>query len=140
MMAKTNELSLRGPLADSLCFLVNRRRTFTGIELVLFGSVPGRADKRYCVSNIELIERNVNDPIPDAGFINISDKAAQNLADELWRAGVRPSEFVAADSTLEAVRDHLKDARADKEKMQMLVLRWALASLSPTEGAPVAHG
>ncbi|MFA7209650.1 MAG: hypothetical protein WC120_05250 [Parcubacteria group bacterium] len=41
----------------------------------------------------------------------LSMVAAKQLMDDLWRAGVRPTDAVSGDATTEATRKHLDDMR-----------------------------
>jgi len=42
---------------------------------------------------------------------SVSWESAQELADDLWRAGIRPTEGKVSDKTLGAKDEHLKDLR-----------------------------
>lgn len=42
-------------------------------------------------------------------FLNLPEYAAQNLMDELWRVGLRPSEGSGSAGSLAATERHLKD-------------------------------
>lgn len=44
-------------------------------------------------------------------FAQLSMAAAKELMDDLWRAGVRPTDAVSGDATMQATKDHLADMR-----------------------------
>jgi len=48
----------------------------------------------------------------DLPIISIFPDAAQQLMDDLWRCGVRPTEGCGSTGQLDAVRSHLADLRA----------------------------
>ncbi len=44
-------------------------------------------------------------------FLQINPSEAQNIMDEFWRIGFRPSEGTGSAGALSATQDHLKDLR-----------------------------
>lgn len=44
-------------------------------------------------------------------IVELSIKAAQTLMDDLWRAGLRPTEGAGSAGSLKATQDHLRDLR-----------------------------
>ena len=53
--------------------------------------------------------------VDDGTFCNptsmIDESAAQNLMDDLWRSGLRPTGAKAGDTTIKALESHLDDLR-----------------------------
>ena len=52
-----------------------------------------------------------NDGIVYSPTFNITNNSAQNLMDELWQAGLRPSEGTGSAGSLRATEKHLEDMR-----------------------------
>ena len=50
-------------------------------------------------------------------FLSLRDDEAQQLMDELWRTGIRPSNGVGNEGQLAATQAHLKD-------MQLIAMGW----------------
>ncbi len=72
--------------------------------------IPANGDyreaKRYVVTEVALTEFQSNEILPGT-TLNIPKEEIQQLMDELWRAGVRPTEVGTA-GQLQAVEDHAK--------------------------------
>ena len=47
----------------------------------------------------------------DAPLLNLSQQEAQDLADQLYAAGIRPSQAAGSAGQLDAVKYHLEDMR-----------------------------
>lgn len=67
------------------------------------------------VSNLVMTTVPPNQALPGPA-LKLPVEAAQQLMDELYRAGLRPVDAKAADATLEAQRNHIAD-------LQMIVSR-----------------
>lgn len=81
----------------------------------------GEGDKTYVMkSQSEAIEPGCafNEP-----FFKLSIDEAQNLVDELWRCGIRPTEGAGSAGSMQATERHLKD-------MQNIAFRLLDKSLS----------
>lgn len=65
--------------------------------------------KTFSAKKLEIIEHNpsvIVDP-----FVSIDPSAAQLLMDDLWQAGLRPSEGTGSAGSLAATQEHLRDIR-----------------------------
>lgn len=51
----------------------------------------------------------ISEPVP---FMEIDTGTAQQLMDELWNCGLRPTEGTGSAGAMAAVQEHLKDMRA----------------------------
>ena len=92
-----NELKLRARLAN----------WGEHIELVVFGI--NENGERCVASNIDYKASNIADsPMPS---FDIDKGAAQALMDDLWQAGLRPSEGSGSAGSLLATQKHLEDMR-----------------------------
>jgi len=78
----------------------SRNFSFRGITVHMFV-------KDMCVKPLELISIQPNvcpDPIT-----TLRDQEAQQLMDDLWMAGIRPSEGSGSAGSLKATQNHLED-------------------------------
>ena len=96
-----------------------------GYRLSLIGyDVPGGTDwrnaKKYVVTEVALTEFGENEVLPGS-TLSIPNEEIQQLMDEVWRCGVRPSE-IGTTGQLGAVEDHARYL----EKTLELVLPSAL--------------
>jgi len=74
----------------------------------------------YCRQVIENVSESIAQPVVfekmDRGllsppFLTLGIQSAQNLMDELWQCGVRPTEGTGSAGSLGAVEKHLSDMR-----------------------------
>jgi hypothetical protein len=79
-----------------------------GFSLRLF-SVDQAKQKAYAVKDLELDE--IEDGFLMPPIASIQPQEVQQLMDELWVAGLRPSEGVASTGQLEAMNAHVNDMR-----------------------------
>jgi hypothetical protein len=77
----------------------------TGIELYI-----GSEDRKSRVK--EIIIEEIESPflVPEPSF-QLSNDAAQTLMDDLWNAGIRPTEGAGSAGAMRAVERHLEDMR-----------------------------
>jgi len=69
------------------------------------------ADGKKTVGSLEM--KPVEDPaLQHDSMTNISPSAAQVLMDDLWHAGIRPTEGTGSAGSLKATENHLQDMRA----------------------------
>lgn len=57
----------------------------------------------------EVLMKRIETGMQADAFLRISTTAAQNLMDELWNCGLRPSEGTGSAGSLAATERHLKD-------------------------------
>lgn len=80
-----------------------------GIELHVMGqSEDGRTKTMIKDIVYEVIDPNVYEPPTP---IVLKDKAAQQLMDDLWMSGVRPSKELYGSTDKEDIKKHLDDMR-----------------------------
>lgn len=105
---------------------VQRRIHFQhgGVEIFFRGGVRGGSISRY-ISKIELTSFNhdehVGEVVPDLEPLEVSEELAQNLMDELWRCGFKPTEGFGSVGQIGAVQEHLKDAQTTRDRLFVLV-------------------
>lgn len=81
-----------------------------GPGLSLFGMQLGHDGYRIgAIKSVEIVETKEMESL--GAFCLLSKAAAKELMDDLWRAGVRPTDAVSGDATMQATRDHLDDMR-----------------------------
>jgi hypothetical protein len=76
-----------------------------GIELYI-----GSEDRKLRVKEIIIEEMETSALVVDPSF-QLSNDAAQTLMDDLWNAGLRPTEGAGSAGALRAVERHLEDMR-----------------------------
>jgi hypothetical protein len=110
-------------------FYVERSWARRGFDLFLVGEPRGAGGARSYLSSLVMV------PIQDdAGLtlprapITLTEAEAQHLMDELWRAGLRPSEGSGSAGALAATQAHLDD-------MRRLVFEMVVGSPVPKPGA-----
>lgn len=77
------------------------------LRLYLFNE---RGEKRSFVENMTLIDVTDGAEPPSAAFIDMRD--AQQFMDDLWSAGVRPTDGKDPKGQIAATQRHLEDMRA----------------------------
>jgi len=77
------------------------------IELALF---TRRDDKQWVGAPVTM-EPLEDGQVPAAPTMELTPQAAQVLMDDLWTAGLRPSEGTGSAGALAATQEHLKDMR-----------------------------
>lgn len=75
-----------------------------GSELVIFADNGKRIVTKFEVSDHNEFE------VPES-TMQLSDKSAQTLMDDLWNAGYRPTEGTGSAGSLRATEKHLNDMR-----------------------------
>lgn len=76
----------------------------SGIELAIFSE-----DKKTRVK--EIIVETIDERMPCEPSFQMANDTAQILMDDLWNAGVRPTEGSGSAGALRAVERHLEDMR-----------------------------
>lgn len=72
-----------------------------GVEIIVIdGDAIGRLTMEKAIEGMRV------DPT-----VELSNQAAQTLMDDLWHAGIRPTEGHGSAGSLKATQDHLKDMR-----------------------------
>lgn len=90
-----------------------RRDTF---ELYFSRVVPNRSIIEV-VSNvmIEQVDAHASTGMENEPGIHLEREAAQQLMDDLWTAGIRPTHAKSGDDLIEALRAHVTDACAVRD-------------------------
>jgi len=70
-----------------------------------------RGQQRYVLARAEMVEVPPGE-VPGVDPLSVSMHDAQRLMDDLWRAGLRPSDAIASTGQHEAQRQHIDDLRA----------------------------
>lgn len=70
--------------------------------------IEHRGDRVYVARNAEITLLAEGEDLPGP-LLSLSTETAQMLIDELYRAGLRPTDAIAADATLAAKDAHIKD-------------------------------
>lgn len=94
---------------------------FRGTEILLAQEIPDKP-RRY--GRVEFIE--VNDlgfPPPDDCVMELSRAAIQELMDDMWRSGVRPSDQWDPQGRVSAMKEHIADLRLSHETLVKLAGR-----------------
>lgn len=111
---QTALLSETGTLIDGFVPWVNER-IWAGDLVVVFRAVSrAGAYTRRQFAVVDLVLREVEEfeyPQPDYAEMRISMEHAQKLMDQLWRAGVRPSDRHDTEPAMAAMREHIGDLR-----------------------------
>lgn len=79
-----------------------------GGQIQLFAYQSGSGG-HYAAKKLELVQHEQNSAIEP--FIDIDKEEAQVLMDDLWDAGVRPTEGSGSAGAMKAVQDHLADMK-----------------------------
>lgn len=91
-------------MKDNLKMRLVRAPWYRGCEILILSE-----DERGVVVNMELKEREIGTMTESS--LNIDDKSAQTLMDDLWTAGFRPTEGSGSAGSLKATENHLNDFR-----------------------------
>lgn len=84
---------------------VNSEPWHRGVEFL----ITKREGQKFLAAKLEFIEVNEACTIDPSGRLNTGD--AQTLMDDLWRAGLRPTEGAGSAGALAATQRHLEDMR-----------------------------
>ena len=81
-----------------------------GISLSMMqpGDVSGRT--LSVAKNVTMVD--IENGMPSGPFLELSYEDAQNLMDELYHCGVRPTEGAGTAGSMKATQNHLEDMRA----------------------------
>lgn len=82
--------------------------SFGGDDIELFAFQTGQGG-HYAAGKLEMKQRNRGELIPS--FLTINKSEAQILMDDLWSAGLRPSEGSSSAGAMKAVQNHLEDMK-----------------------------
>ena len=66
---------------------------------------------RYIAGPLTLTKQSRNEMIPYSNILHFDKKVIQELMNNLWDIGIRPSQMKVPEETLSATQDHLKDMR-----------------------------
>lgn len=75
-----------------------------GVEVAMFSH-----DQRYSWKQVQLAEHDDSTTTPVA---RLTMDGAQTLMDDLWSAGLRPTEGTGSAGSLKATQNHLEDMRS----------------------------
>jgi hypothetical protein len=100
-------------------------RPFYGRQVRLLFIAENERGETYRVMPLVWQKMEDNDPLLDAGNDTacLRWKEAQQLMDELWRCGVRPSSGEGNTGELQATQKHLDDMRKQSQQLLNHVLR-----------------
>lgn len=90
-------------------FWINKNLPQKRLEVMLHHTDKG---SHYIASPVLLTQ--VTPDLEGSHFpptVSLKTEEAQQLMDELWRCGVRPSDDIGSTGQLSALQDHLKDMR-----------------------------
>lgn len=102
----------------SLKARIERSWAMDGVKLHLFERLPD--GKLSLLSGLVFKEYGATEMFEPSESINLPYATAQELMDELWQAGLRPSEGSGSAGSLRATENHLKDLQT---------LSWRLLSM-----------
>lgn len=85
------------------------------IEVYLSHLLPGKSTVDHAVS-VTVQEFDLHSSI-DPPAIRLERAASQQLMDDLWSAGVRPTHAKAGDDLIESLMVHVTDAREVRDKL-----------------------
>lgn len=91
-----------------------------GVEALLIAHPRFPGDKRYVATNVDF-EPHKEGQYQEPTF-KLQHDAPQKLMDELWKAGIRPSNGEGSVGEIGAIKKHLQDMRlivADKLKVDL---------------------
>ncbi len=90
------------------------RRNIWGDRIELFAYTHGPGGERIVARPTQLEAIKPDDGIPDESpsWIDLDNDSAQQLMDELWYAGFRPTEGSGSAGSLAATERHLADMRS----------------------------
>ena len=87
------------------------------IEIYLSRLLPGKSTVDH-VTSVIVQESDIGvEQAYDPPAIRLEREASQQLMDDLWSSGVRPIHAKAGDDLIEALRDHITDFRAVRDKL-----------------------
>ncbi len=108
---------------DSVRIRADRARYTFGIDIMMVREGKNDLDsdsnyeKRALVTDLIYTDLNDYEAIHHPPILTLSNKQAQELMDDLYSCGVRPTEGTGSAGSLKATQDHLKD-------MQKLVFEY----------------
>ena len=81
-----------------------------GVGLSMIHDAMLNNNKMAVAANVVMIE--VQDGIPVEPFLKMDYEDAQNLMDELYHCGIRPTDGARSSGSMKATQNHLEDMRA----------------------------
>lgn len=96
---------------------------FDGVQLYIYQKYPDGT--RFRVKNIDMeqVTETVASTYQDNGLIQIDPTAAQELMDDLWQCGVRPTEGTGSAGQAQAMQKHISDLEKVNDKLFGIVDR-----------------
>lgn len=91
---------------ENLKFISSRELHYLGISLLMGGRIDG--NRNY--SSAEITWKEVENGVPAAPSLHLTEEEAQALLQSLWDIGVRPRE-VASSGQLSLAENHISDLR-----------------------------
>ncbi len=95
-----------------LRFILQKDPLGRRINMWILAENLDRANPDTHLARFEFNPIEDGDILYDHAAIGLQDDALQQLMDEMWRNGVRPSEGVASAGQIDAVQAHLRDMQA----------------------------
>ncbi len=87
------------------------------IEVYLSHLLPGKSTVDHVTSVIVQQSDIGVDPGYDPPPIRLEREASQQLMDDLWSSGVRPTHAKSGDDLIEALRAHVTDSQVVRDKL-----------------------
>jgi hypothetical protein len=94
---------------DKLHFYLNRQHFHNNIEVHI--GTPSPLPRRWSVAQPLTFTEQPEGTAYTEPVMVLSQKDAQQLMDELWQCGLRPSEGTGSAGAMAAVQKHLEDMR-----------------------------
>ena len=99
---------------------VERNWSANGADLIFYRDDPISHASQY-LGNFEVKDREHGGRIPYSDRVTIGTKELQELMDNLWQVGIRPTEGTGSAGSLLATQEHLKDLRDYGNRLLVLV-------------------
>lgn len=78
--------------------------------LMEVSTIEGESSTTSIAKKVEMVPLGHNEPAP--AFLSLKKEVCQQLMDELYFLGFKPSEYRYANDQIKAMNDHLQDMRA----------------------------
>jgi hypothetical protein len=98
------------------------REYFINYMVSIYPVIVGNRGEHYGIKNIEWQELEENTLLTSENLVvRLEVKAAQELMDDLWQCGLRPSEGTGSAGQSVAQQDHIKDLRSTTDRLLGIV-------------------
>lgn len=107
-------------MLDELVIYANHEPIQAGFSVWLIAKSSEDPDHVGIVTNLTMENVHRAEATPQPTFV-LKDEAARNLMDQLWNAGLRPTNYEDLRGEISAQREHIKDLRSLLSYLQSLV-------------------